>query len=131
MSINPVSVAWRADAMKTLLLLLGITAWASPAAGQVRPQGPVPSVLFSGVARGPLSVEWSAESRDSVVRDIRPTYWKEGALVAGLLGAVGGALLGLAHCESGYGCIIGASIGGALLLAIPGALVGGQFRKGG
>ena len=115
--------------MKALLLILGLIAGASPAAGQAAAGRPVASVLYSGVNRGPLSFDWCAEPRDSVVRDIRPTYWKEGALVAGLLGAVGGAVLGAAVCESGTGCIIAGSLGGALLLAIPGALVGGQFRK--
>jgi len=116
---------------KTLLLLISLTVCASPAAGQAAPRGPAASVLYSGGVRGPLSIDWSAASRDSVVRDIRPTYWKEGALVAGLLGAVGGFLLGSAVCESGTGCLTGAIIGGGLLLTIPGALIGGQFRKGG
>ncbi len=121
-----------------LLLLVSLTVWASPAAGQTSPQGPVASVLFSGAARGPLSVGWSSEPHDSVVRDIRPTYWKEGAAVGGLLGALGGALVGRAVCgmsdEFGKDCtgstILG-GVGGAVLLAIPGALIGGQFPKGG
>ena len=112
-----------------MLLLFSLTVCASPAAGQAAPRGPAPSVLYSNVARGPLLIDWSAEPRDSVVRDIRPTYWKEGALVAGLLGAVGGFLLGSAVCESGTSCMTAAIIGGGLLLTIPGALVGGQFSK--
>ena len=96
------------------------------------------SVLLIDVARGPLSVDWSAEPKDTVVRDIRPTHWKEGALVGALLGAVGGALLGVAFCgmsdDIGKDCTgttILAGVGGAVLLAIPGALIGGQFPKGG
>lgn len=115
---------------ETLLLLVGLTVLGSSAFGQAAPPGPAASVLFRDVARGPLSVNWSAAPRDSVARDIRPTYWKEGALVAGLLGAVGGFLLGSAVCEDGGGCNTGAILGGALLLVIPGALIGGQFRKG-
>ena len=117
-----------ADKLKALLLIIGLIAGASPAAGQAAAGRPVASVLYSGVTRGPLSFDWSAEQRDSVVRDIRPTYWKEGALVAGLIGAAGGAVLGAAVCES-KGCIIASGLGGALVLALPGALVGGQFRK--
>ncbi|HWN20248.1 MAG TPA: hypothetical protein VNO19_15150 [Gemmatimonadales bacterium] len=115
----------------TMLLLLSLTAWSSPVAGQVAPRGPAASVLFRDLPRGPLSVEWPVTPRDSVVRDIKPTYWKEGALVGGLLGFVGGFLLGSAVCESGNACITAAILGGGLLLLIPGALVGGQFEKGG
>lgn len=83
-------------------------------------------------------MNWSAAPRDSLMRDIRPTYWKEGAAVGALAGAVGGALVGLAVCglseEVGKDCagtaVIG-GIGGAVVLAIPGALIGGQFRKRG
>ena len=123
---------------ETLLLFIGLAIWASPAAGQTSRPAPVASIVFSGSARGPLSVAWSSEPRDSVVRDIRPTYWKEGALVGGLLGAVGGALLGGGFCrmsdDVGKDCtastVVGA-VGGAVLLAIPGALIGGQVSKGG
>ena len=120
-----------------LTLLFSLTVCASPAAAQAAPRGPAASVLYSGVVCGPLSVDCSAERRDSVVRDIQPTYWKEGAAAGGLVGAVGGALLGWAVCgmsdEVGKNCtgttILG-SVGGAVLLAIPGALIGGQFSKG-
>lgn len=114
-----------------MLVLVGLAVSASPAAGQAAPRGPAASVLFHDVARGPLSADWSVAPGDSVVRDIRPTYWKEGALVGGLLGFVGGFLLGSAVCESGTSCMTSAIIGGGLLLLIPGALIGGQFRKGG
>jgi hypothetical protein len=123
---------------ETLLLLVGLAVWASPAAGQTPLPGPVASVFFRSAARGPLSVAWSSEPHDSVVRDIRPTYWKEGALVGALLGAVGGAVVGGGFCrmsdEFGKDCtastVLG-GVGGAVLLVIPGALIGGQFRKGG
>jgi len=110
-----------------LLLLIGLTAWTSPAAGQVGPRGAAASVLVRDVAPGPLSAGWPAQARDSVVRDIRPTYWKEGALVGGLAGAVAGLVLSSA-CE--MGCMTAAILGGGLLLVLPGALIGGQFRKG-
>jgi hypothetical protein len=114
-----------------MLLLLGLTAWAATATGQAAPRGPVASVVLRDVARGPLSVDRSAVPRDSVVRDVGPTYWIEGALMGALVGAVGGLLLGAAVCEDGGGCSTAGILGGALLLTIPGALVGGQFRKGG
>jgi len=53
--------------------------------------------------------------------------------VGGLAGAVGGLVLGSAFCEmegSGKGCLTAAILGGGLLLVLPGALIGGQFRKG-
>jgi hypothetical protein len=58
----------------------------------------------------------SAESRDTAARFIWPTYWKKGA-------AIGGAEVQL------YRHLLVSAVGGALLLAIPGALIGGQFHK--
>jgi hypothetical protein len=121
----------------TMLLLISLTAWSSPVAGQVAPRSLAASVLSRDLPRGPLSVGWSLTPSDTLVRDIRPTYWKEGAAVGGLAGAVGGALVGLWACgmsdEVGKDCTgtaIGGGVGGAVLLAIPGALIGGQFEKG-
>jgi len=78
---------------------------------------------------------WEA-NRDTVQAQIQPTYWKEGALIGGVLGAVGGAFLGHGLCEDseelGKNCTGSLFLGGvlgAVLLAIPGALVGGQFSK--
>lgn len=127
----------KAFVRQTLLLLLSVTLSPSPATGQAPPRGPVASILFSAAAPGPLRLAQAGERKDSV-RDIRPTHWKEGALVGGLLGAVGGALVGRVVCgmsdEFNKNCtgstVVGA-VGGAVLLAIPGALIGGQFRKGG
>jgi peptidoglycan/LPS O-acetylase OafA/YrhL len=119
-----------------LLVVLGMTL--TPAAGvaQARPPHAAASVFFSAAARGPLDPAGLGEPGDSV-RNIRPTYWKEGALVGGGVGAVGGLLLGLAVCglsedpnSSCTGTTIAGALGGALLLAIPGALIGGQFDKG-
>ena len=100
-------------------------------------QRPVPSVLFSNATPGPLRTASLAAPADSVERDIRPTYWKEGALVGGLVGLAGGAVLGLVICaqsdEVGNSCTGSAVAGGlisALVLAIPGALIGGQMHKG-
>jgi tetrahydromethanopterin S-methyltransferase subunit D len=77
-----------------------------------------------------------AEPRDSLRQQIRPTYWKEGALIGGALGAVGGALLAHRLCglaeESTKNCARSLVLGGVLgaaLLALPGALIGGQVSK--
>ena len=80
----------------------------------------------------------AAEPRDSLPRQSRPTYWKEGMLIAGIAGAAGGAFLGYGLCDQsedpsvscGMMAVLG-GLGGALLLAIPGALIGGQFEKNG
>jgi hypothetical protein len=71
-----------------------------------------------------------------VQSQIRPTYWKEGALIGGGVGAVAGALLGHDLCEMseeiGKNCTGSVLLGGVLgaaLVAIPGALIGGLFPK--
>jgi hypothetical protein len=119
-----------------LLVVLGLTLHPAAGEAQARPPSASASVFFSAAARGPLHPTGLAEPGDSV-RNIQPTYWKEGALVGGGVGAVGGLLLGLAVCglsedpnSSCTGTTIAAGLGGALLLAIPGALIGGQFHKG-
>jgi hypothetical protein len=121
-----------------VLLILSVVAWSSRAAAQSPVQGPVPSVLFSCPAPGPLRSQGFIEPADTIDRDIRPTYWKEGALVGGLIGAAGGTALGLAICrnseELGKNCAgsaVAAGLISALVLAIPGALIGGQMHKGG
>lgn len=71
-----------------------------------------------------------------VPASIHPTFWKEGALVGGILGGALGALAGSGLCgqseEPNKNCtgstILGGMVG-ALILGIPGALVGGLFPK--
>ena len=120
----------------SVLLLIAVMAWSSPVAGQAAMRGPVPSVLTSA-ARGQLRNTNLRQAGDTVQRDIRPTYWKEGALIGGLIGIAGGAVVGLVACsysdEVGKSCIGSAALGalgGALVLAVPGALIGGQMHKG-
>jgi hypothetical protein len=72
---------------------------------------------------------------DSIPPDIRPTHWKEGALIGGLSMGLGLALLADGLCQnsdSGGSCggamtagfLLGGVIGGII-----GALIGGQFPK--
>jgi len=65
-----------------------------------------------------------------------PTYWQEGALIGGLLGALGGALLGNGLCTDadtpGQSCTfstVGGGVLGAVILGVPAALIGGAFSK--
>jgi hypothetical protein len=109
-----------------VLLLLGLTFTPSLVLAQTRSLAPAASTLFAGKAvadiRAVQAVQWEAPS-DTVARLIQPTYWKEGAVIGGVIGGVGGGLWLASLC--GTGC----AVGSALLLAIPGAFVGGQFSK--
>ena len=122
----------------SLLVVVSLLAWSSRAVAQAAVTGPVPSVVFSTPAPGPLRIAGLIVPADSVERDIRPTYWKEGALVGGLVGATAGALLGAALCRNSEGTgrdCAGRTVSGALIsglvLTIPGALIGGQMHKDG
>ena len=87
-----------------------------------------PSTLFA-----PLP----AARPDSVI--IHPTYWKEGALIGGVVGGILGGMTAAALCSiseepgGGTACdllpALGAVVVGAAIVAIPGALIGGQIEK--
>lgn len=116
------------------IILFGLFIWSVPGAAQLQLKGPAPSALCSQRPAGPL--QSAAEPRDSLRTQIRSTYWKEGALIGGTLGAVGGAMLGHALCglseEAAKGCVGSSVLGGLLgaaVVAIPGALIGGQVSK--
>ena len=103
---------------------------------QARVPGPTPSALFAVAPSVAVRMARSAELRDTAARFIRPTYWKKGAAIGGAVGALGGILLGRTICGlsedpelSCTGTVLVSAVGGALLLAIPGALIGGQFHK--
>lgn len=120
----------------TLLLPLSALFWAVPGSAQTPLSGPAASVLFTAAQRGPLGSTGIEEPRDTVRPRIRPTYWKDGAVIGGVLGALGGALLGHGLCETldeaeknCTGSLFLGGILGAAILAIPGALIGGQFPK--
>lgn len=119
--------------MRSLLLIVGLTTWTTPGAAQTHP-------LSSPLLAGMPAPRWrtALESQpDTVERQIKPTHWKEGALVGGVLGALGGAILGKAICTQSEqpdkhctGSLLIGAVLGAVILGIPGALIGGQFPKG-
>ena len=119
----------------TILTIFGLLTWTVPGAAQIRLPGPAPSSLF-GYRPASAITPAPATAPDDSLRQLRPTYWKEGALVGGVLGLVGGALVGHRLCglaeESTKHCtgsLVVGGVVGAALLAVPGALIGGQFSK--
>src|SRR4051794_37509486 len=82
-----------------LLAILGLFFCAARSSAQTSIAGPAASVLFNRLPRAALEpMPWETRE-DTVQAQIRQTYWKEGALVGGVVGAVGGALLGHGLCE--------------------------------
>jgi hypothetical protein len=123
--------------MRALLLaVVYLSLGPSVGASQDRPFGPAPSALFVATPKTAFRTTFSAERGDTGRREIRPTYWKKGAAIGGAVGVLSGLLLGHLVCglseEAGHGCsgtMLAGAVGGGLLLAIPGALIGGQFAK--
>jgi hypothetical protein len=117
-----------------LILMFGWLTWASSGTAQHRLHGPASSSLFA-YAGGSAGRSALAEPEDSLRRH-RPTYWQEGGAVGGALGLLTGALVANGLCglseESTKHCTGSTLLGGVLgaaILAIPGALIGGQFSK--
>ena len=123
--------------MRALLMVLAcLGVDPTPGVSQTRVLGPAPSALFAAAPGVAVRMARSGELRDTTARFIRPTYWKKGAAIGGAVGALSGILLGHTICglsdDPGLSCtgtVLAGAIGGALLLAIPGALIGGQFHK--
>ena len=122
---------------RTVLLLSTLLVAPVPLAAQVPLQRPEASVLFRYREGGVLGPAFSVESSDSLRRHSRRTAWKEGALVGGAAGAIAGLVLGNHLCglanESTRNCTGSMLLAGALsavVVAIPGALIGGQIPKG-
>jgi hypothetical protein len=94
--------------------------------------GPAPSVLFDP------HTEIRAEPTplDTTARSVRPTHWKRGLLIGGLIGTVGLGAFVYAFCEglketdeSCLGPALGGAAVGGLAGGTVGALIGGQFPK--
>lgn len=122
--------------MRFLLLIVSLATWTTPGAAQTLPLSAASSPLFVGLPTPRWRATLEAQP-DPVARQIQPTYWKEGALVGGVLGGLGGALLGNAICtqterpdKNCTGTTVIGAVLAAAILAIPGALIGGQFPKG-
>jgi hypothetical protein len=77
----------------------------------------------------------AGESSDTVIRQIRPTHWKEGGMVGALVLGAFGAWFGNEICrndevsDSCTGLILGGVVGGGGVGFLIGALIGGQFPK--
>lgn len=122
--------------MRSLLLIASLVLWPTPGAAQTLPLSAASSPLFASIQAPRWRAALEAQP-DTVERQIQPTHWKEGALVGGVLGGLGGALLGHAICTQSEqpdknctGTTVIAAVLSAAVLAIPGALIGGQFPKG-
>jgi hypothetical protein len=118
-------------AFLTLLLVLTMTSISAAQDAPSRVLGPQPSQVRSAVLLAPPQ---QSVSVDSVRRQIRPTHWKEGALVGGLVTGLGLALLIDAFCNSDSGGNCGGAVsrgllGGGAVGGVVGALIGGQFPK--
>ena len=118
-----------------LFLLLGTFALARPVSAQSSALGPAPSILFRAGRSVP---QFQVEVADTNTPSSHPTYWKEGALIGGVVGAAVGVLVFHDLCstsdDADKNCTlmsVGGALTGALVLGIPGALIGGAFPKGG
>jgi hypothetical protein len=116
------------------LLTLVLAAGTSTASAQQRAawiRGPAASVLFTG-----SDATREAIGADTTARLVRPTHWKQGMLIGGVIGGVGLSGFVYTLCKGlseGRDSCIGAGFTGAALGAViggaVGALVGGQFHK--
>jgi hypothetical protein len=90
------------------------------------------SQILGVAARGPLQQAFVV---DSVRREIPPTYWKEGALIGGVVTGLGLALLidGFGRSSDAAddcgGALAGGFLSGGVMGGVIGALIGGQFPK--
>lgn len=117
----------------TLLGLLVSLVCSASGSAQTSLSGPATSVLFDTEH---LDDAFTIALDPDTTKHIRPTYWKEGALIGGIVGAIPGALLGHDLCETddnpNNNCFVSTllgAFGGAILMGLPGALIGGAFPK--
>jgi hypothetical protein len=119
----------RSVLLSCLILASGVSALnAQQAKAWIR--GPAPSVLYIPQLKGGID----SQGVDTIARAVRPTHWKKGLLIGGLIGTVGLGFVGFALCgdlnESGSSCFapgLGGAALGAVLGGTVGALIGGQF----
>jgi hypothetical protein len=82
------------------------------ASAQTSLSGPATSVLFD---TGHLDDAFTIALDPDTTKHIHPTYWKEGALIGGIVGAIPGALLGHDLCETddnpNNNCFVGTLLG--------------------
>jgi hypothetical protein len=118
------------SARLSFVLLMTLTTAAGAQHPPIAIAGPRPSEVFGIGSRGPLRQSFAP---DSVRREIRPTHWKEGALIGGVVTGLGLVLWVNALCsDSGTDCgdaVPLALLGGGLVGGVVGALIGGQFPK--
>jgi hypothetical protein len=118
------------SARLSFVLLMTLTTGAGAQHGPIGIAGPRPSEVRGVVARGPLR---QSLALDSVRREIRPTHWKKGALIGGVVTGVGLAVLMNGLCSQDSNCegspVPGALLAGGAVGALVGALIGGQFPR--
>jgi hypothetical protein len=118
--------------LSTLLLLLTLTTTAEAQDAPLGVRGPRAAQVWSAVPRGPLH---QAFAPDSVRHRVRPTHWKEGALIGGLAAGVGLALVGDALCRGSDaagdcgGALTAGFLVGGVMGGFVGMLIGGQVPK--
>jgi len=113
-----------------LVVLMTLTTAAGAQHAPTGIAGPRPSEVFGAASRGPLRQSFAP---DSVRRDIRPTHWKQGALIGGVVTGLGLALWVNGLCRDSdqdcKGAFPAALVAGGLAGGLVGALIGGQFPK--
>jgi hypothetical protein len=119
------------SARLSFVLLMTLTTGAGAQHGPIGIAGPRPSEVRGVVARGPLRQSLAV---DSVRREIRPTHWKNGALIGGVVTGLGLLLLVDGFCRGSDSECAGGPVPQALLVGgviggLFGALIGGQFPK--
>ena len=118
----------------SLLLLVAAPATALAQTAIGPGQAPAPAVFFAARTPGPL--DHTLAAADTLRPQSIGTYAKEGAIVGGLLGAVGVGFLAQVACglsesttKSCTGNFLLGGVIGAAFGALPGALIGGLFPK--
>lgn len=120
--------------IRLLILVVGLGCIAPPLAAQHRVAGPRASDVRAPADHPPARLAPAANIPDAVRSG--STHWREGALVGGIAGAVGGGLLASHLCaltSEGAGSCGGAALGGAVVFGTAagalGALIGTLFPK--